>query len=193
MSEGLQQQVWTEFAKGDADVWRDFVRSQAPQLFQMFMSRWPNPALAEELVAKTVFDAVKGLSSFDGSKGSPEGWIHGIAQNNIRIEIRKRANSLAINGDISLYLESIDKGPLPEEVLEKAETADLVRNAMARLDSKENDVLRAKYIEGLSAQQIAKRIALTEKAVHSLLYRARISLRSELKRLCPRDKEGQKL
>ncbi len=55
----------------------------------MFLTRWPNPALAEELTQKTVFDAVRGLKSYDLTKGSPEEWITGIARNNIRLEIRK--------------------------------------------------------------------------------------------------------
>jgi len=180
-------------AKGDADVWRDFIGREIPQLYGMFMRRWPNPSLAEELVQKTVFDAVRGCGSYDPSRGSPKEWIFGIARNNIRLEMRKRASRPSVDGDVSSYLETIDSEPLPDEVLEQKETAVIVRSALQKLDGKEQAVLKIKYIEGLSARDIAQRIGITEKAVHSLLYRARISLRLQLKRIASLDKQGQKL
>jgi RNA polymerase sigma-70 factor (ECF subfamily) len=187
----LEQRSWAGFARGDADIWREFIGQEIPLLYGMFMRRWPNPSLAEELVQKTVFDAVRGCSSYDPLRGSPGEWILGIARNNIRLEIRKRASRPSTNGDISRYLEAIDTKPLPDEVLEQKETAVLVRSALGRLESKEQTVLRARYIEGLLSRDIARQIGITEKAVHSLLYRARISLRKELKRTASLYDKGQ--
>ncbi len=184
------QQNWAWISAGDADMWREFLNREIPQLYGMFMRRWPNPALAEELVQKTVFDAVRGRDSYEATKGSGEEWIFGIARNNIRLEMRKRASRPSVDGDIGSYLEAIDSEPLPDEVLEQKETAAVVRAALSRLASKEQAVLRAKYIEGLSARDIGRRLGITEKAVHSLLYRARISLRRELERMAPADKKG---
>jgi RNA polymerase sigma-70 factor (ECF subfamily) len=184
------KQDWAWISAGDADMWREFLGREIPQLYGMFMRRWPNPALAEELVQKTVFDAVRGRDSYEPTKGSPEEWIFGIARNNIRLEMRKRASRPSIDGDISSYVETIDSEPLPDEVLEQKETATVVKAALDRLASKEQAVLRAKYVEGLSARDIGLRLGITEKAVHSLLYRARISLRRELERIAPADKKG---
>ena len=189
VTEQSDQRSWTGISAGDADMWGEFLGREIPQLYGMFMRRWPNPTLAEELVQRTVFDAVRGRSSYDPSRGSPEGWIFGIARNNIRLEMRRRASRGGVDGDISSYLEAIDSKPLPDEVLEQKETAAVVQAALNRLESKEQAVLRAKYIEGLSAQEIARQMGITEKAVHSLLYRARISLRRELKRMAAADKK----
>jgi RNA polymerase sigma-70 factor (ECF subfamily) len=183
VTDETEQPSRAEFAEGDADVWREFLGREIPLLYEMFMKRWTNPSLAEELVQKTVFDAVRGRGSYDPSRGSPEEWIFGIARNNIRLEIRKRASRPAVNGSISSYLEVIDTKALPNEVLEREETLAAVRSALSRLESKEQAVLRAKYIEGLSARDIAQQMSITEKAAHGLLYRARNSLRQELKRL----------
>jgi RNA polymerase sigma factor (sigma-70 family) len=167
--------------EGDTHVWRELLSEQIPALYLIFMHRWHNPSLAEELVQKTVFDAVRGRSSYRPEKGSPEQWIGGIARNNIRLEIRRRATRPSINGDISTYLKVMDKSELPDEILEKKETSQLVRQAMGRLDGKQQEVLTKKYIDNLSARQIAEDMGLTEKAVHSLLYRARKSFEKELK------------
>jgi RNA polymerase sigma factor (sigma-70 family) len=80
---------------------------------------------------------------------------------------------------------------LPDEVLEREETVALVRTALGRLKSKEQTALRARYIEGLLSRDIARDMGITEKAVHSLLYRARISLRRELKRTASLYDKGQ--
>jgi RNA polymerase sigma factor (sigma-70 family) len=191
--EGLEQQRWAGFAEGNAEIWRDLISQQIPRLYGLFMKRWPNPSLAEELVQKTMLDAVRGRSSYDPCKGGPEEWILGIARNNINLEARNRASRPSPNGDIGRYFAAIDNQPLPDEVLERQETTLIVRSAMSRLEAKEQAVLKAKYIEGLEARDISRQMNVTEKAVHSMLYRARISLRQELKRLTIQDAEGIRL
>jgi len=193
VNDDSKRKCWAGLAERDADVWRQFIGEQIPRIYGLVMRLWPNPSLAEELVQKTVFDAVRGFASFDPSKGNAENWILGIAQNNIRLELRRRASRPSVDGDLSNYLETIDREPLPDEIIEQRETAVLVRAAMRKLESREQTVLKAKYIENLSAQQIAQQIGVTEKAVHSLLYRARNSLRTELKRLTEQNGLEQKL
>jgi RNA polymerase sigma-70 factor (ECF subfamily) len=190
MADQSNKQDWAWISAGDADKWREFLSREIPRLYGMFMRRWPNPVLAEELVQKTVFDAVRGRGSYEPKKGSGEEWIFGIARNNIRLEMRRRAGRPGVDGDIRSCVGTIDSEPLPDEVLEQKETAAVVRTALDGLASKEQAVLRAKYIEGLSARDIGRRLGITEKAVHSLLYRARISLRRELERIAPADKKG---
>jgi RNA polymerase sigma-70 factor (ECF subfamily) len=155
----------------------------------MFIRNWANPSLAEELVQKTVFDAVKGRGSYDPLKGGPQEWLFGIAHNNIRMELRRRIGHPSVDGDITAYIEAIDTNPLPDEVLEKKDTAQLVRKAMDRLETKHRDVLRFMYIEDLPARDIAEKMDMTEKAVHSLLYRARLSLAQVLKQTAALNKE----
>lgn len=192
MSEKLKQHSWAGFAQGDANVWQEFIEHQIPRLYGLFMGRWPNRSLAEELLQKTVFDAVRGRGSYDPSKGSPEKWIHAIARNNIRLEIRRRASRPSINGDISTYFDAMDTKPLPDEVLEREEMTEVVRSALSKLESKEKAVLEARYIDELSATDIAQLMNTTEKAVYSMLYRAKISLRRELERVASLSKKEEK-
>jgi len=184
-----KQQEQAGLIEGDSEVWRALLQRIIPQLYGMFLKSRPNPSLAEELVQKTIFDAVRGRNTYDPEKGGAEEWIFGIARNNIRLEIRRRASRPSINGDISTYLDVIDTEPLPDELLENKETADIVRTALAGLEDRHQSVLRAKYIEGLSAGEIAKRLEITEKAVQDLLYRARNSLRDRLQIAARADKQ----
>jgi hypothetical protein len=72
VADELNQQRWRAIAKGDAGIWQELISREIPRLYGMFMKRWPNPSLAEELLQRTVFDAVRGYASYDPSRGNPE-------------------------------------------------------------------------------------------------------------------------
>lgn len=183
MADEIDRDRRSGIADGDAEAWRCFAAGQVRVLYGLFMKRWPNPSLAEELVQKTLFDAVRGRATYDPSRGSPGQWIAGIARNNIRLEIRRRAGQPTVDGDMAAYFEAIDARPMPDELLERRETVELVHRALGRLADKERAVLLAKYTEDLSAEAIARRTGTTAKGVHSLLYRAKASLRKQLQKM----------
>lgn len=166
---------------GDADQWRQVISQIIPMVYRLYVRRGLNPSLAEELVQKTVFDAVRGLAGFDPARGSLKDWIMGIANNNLALEMRQRKNRPVFSDDLVSYIEKIDSELLPDQVLEREETAQIVRKALDELETKESEVLKAKYIDDLSAKKIALKMSITEKAVHSLLYRARNSLREKIR------------
>ncbi len=180
-----------EIQTGAPDVWRQVLARTIPQLYGLFIRRGVNAGLAEELTQQTVFDAIRRYETYDASKGSPEQWLFTIGKNNLALEMRNRQNHAKPAGDILKYLEAMDTQPLPEELLEQKENADLVRTALSQLDEKAQAVLKSKYLEDCTARQIAGPLKLTEKAVHSLLYRARIALRDKLIQLAPQFKEEQ--
>ena len=172
-----------ELMDWDAETWRVFLKEQIPRLYGFFLKRWPNPGLAEEFVQRTVFNAVRARQSFNPDRGSPQEWLFGIARNVIRLELRQRNTRPNIRGNLSQCLDMIDDQPLPEEVIEQAETVFHVRKALNSLAEKEREVLVAKYMNGQSAGQISLAKHITKKAVHSLLYRAHLSLRRALEQL----------
>ena len=178
---------------GNADAWKDLLAQTIPQLYGMFIKRGLHPALAEELTQKTVFDAIRGRTGFDPAKGSPRQWLFAIASNNLALEMRQRQTRPHPDSDLLQYLEAIDTQPMPDAILEHQETALLVQKALLQMDPKEHAVLKAKYLKDLSARDIARQLKLTEKAVHSLLYRARAALREKLIQLAPHFKEEQKI
>ncbi|MCE5341715.1 MAG: RNA polymerase sigma factor [Planctomycetaceae bacterium] len=188
----MEQTDFSKISQGDSDAWRLLLKQAIPLIYRMFVSRWPNPSLAEELTQKTIFDAVKSAKTYDSQKGSPYTWLLAIARNNLAYEARSRAARKTIDEDLTGWLEIIDRQPLPDEVLEKSQTADTVRQALNSLDEKSRDVLKAKYLDDLSAGKIAGKLKLTEKAVHSLLYRARNALRDKLIKLNPHIEEQSK-
>ncbi|MFZ9011553.1 MAG: RNA polymerase sigma factor [Anaerohalosphaeraceae bacterium] len=175
------------------DLWRQVLPRLIPQVYSMLRRRGIHPALAEELTQKTIFDAIRRRETYDASKGTLEQWIFSIAKNNLALEMRQRQNRPKPDGQLLQYLEVMDSTPMPDTVLEQQETAALVREGLSQLNEKERTVLKDKYLEDLSARQICMKLKLSEKAVHSLLYRARISLREKLIQLAPQFREEQTL
>jgi RNA polymerase sigma factor (sigma-70 family) len=175
---------------GKPEFWQDFLTEQIPRLYQMFQRHGIHTALAEELVQATVLDAVKGMNTYDPKRGSPEQWLFGIANNTLALEMRQRQHRPKYNGDLLDYMQEIDTQPLPEDVLENQENVGRIREAMATLEPSQQEVLTARYHEDLSIRQISQKMNLTEKAVESLLYRARNTLRSKLQETNPLPREN---
>jgi RNA polymerase sigma-70 factor (ECF subfamily) len=67
--------------------------------------------------------------------------------------------------------------PLPGEVLERAETRDLVHMAVANLPEQYRNALVRKYVDGESLDVIAAELGISADAVKSLLARARRAFR----------------
>jgi len=63
---------------------------------------------------------------------------------------------------------------------------------MAGLQDNERQVLWLRYLEDRSVPDIARQLKKTEKAVHSLLYRAKQNLRDKLIQLQPLLKEERR-
>lgn len=107
-------------------------------------------------------------------------WLCGIASNKAR-EIRRRAGRRmkleialeTMEGGLLDILRRLDEELLPQEVLERDEVRETVGLALTSLPPRHRDVLHMKYVEGQSVREIARLLKTGEKAIESLLTRAR--------------------
>jgi RNA polymerase sigma factor (sigma-70 family) len=67
--------------------------------------------------------------------------------------------------------------PSPSAPLEVVETKNRVHRALDALPERQRIVLEWKYLDGLSVREMAERLGETEKAIESVLYRARREFR----------------
>lgn len=176
----------------EEQAWSALLVRTIPLIYGIYVQRGIHPALAEELTQKTVFDAVRGRTAYNPLKGTLEQWVLGIAHKNLAMDRRRRAGRVKAAGQLANHLNQLEQDLLPDELLERKETGQRVRQAMAELPAKERSVLEYKYLQDLTAREIAGRLEITEKAVHSLLYRARVQLRDRLRIADPLLKEGRR-
>ena len=174
-------------------VWQEVLSRVIPLVYQMFSKRGFHTVLAEELTQRSVFEAFRSRGNYDPAKGTLEKWIFGVAKKHIALELRRRQNQPRLDGQLRKHMEAMNAVTLPDFVLEQHETKMLLNQALGQLGPSEQAALRDKYMEDRSARQIGKTLKISEKAVHSLLYRARIALREKLIQLAPHLNEEQTL
>jgi RNA polymerase sigma-70 factor (ECF subfamily) len=137
-------------------------------------------AAVEDVVQETFLVALESLRTFDG-RSTLHTWLCGIAKNKIRSARRKR-RPMALedaldeaSGDIDAILARVSSEPLPEWVIEKRETKDLVGATLSSLPPEYRRALVEKYVEGRSVAEIALQGGKSEKATESTLTRARLA------------------
>jgi RNA polymerase sigma-70 factor (ECF subfamily) len=158
---------------GDELAWREWYDDAGPGLRAYVHWRcagWHD--LADEVVQETWLTAVRRVREFDPRQARFGTWLSGIAANVLRNCLRGRRR----HGERVRVLAGDWPAAGAEEATE-IEQSERVARALAELAPHYEQVLRAKYLDGLSVQAIADQRGETLKAIESLLTRARQAFR----------------
>ena len=146
-----------------------------------------DPHLCEDVVQETLIRAVTDLRRYDPARcdGNIFNWLTGLARNEIRRALSRREDAASLEAmwmrmdrDLLNVLARLENEPFSEKVLAQAETREVVNAAMAQLPPRYGEALEAKYVAGRSVRDIAQAWSISEKAVESLLARARTAFRT---------------
>jgi len=142
--------------------------------------------LAEEAVVETLVAAVRDVRSFDPRRGSLSAWLYGLARRRGLQELRRQRRRREVPPWAQLPLES---------VANEVEAADPAEVAVSRLEAQravavlsqvlcdvELETLTLAAVAELSVPEIARLLGRSERAVHSILHRARRKARERLER-----------
>lgn len=130
--------------------------------------------LAEDIVSETVLALVRGVNG-EFEVQNVTAWLRTVAVNKIRDHFRAAARVQHLL-DKSLQHPATEKNPASCQ--ESREQQLEVREIMNGLSDLHRLALEWKYIEQLSVREIAVRFETTEKAVESILFRARKEFRA---------------
>ncbi len=139
-----------------------------------------NRSTAEDLNQETWLAAIESIDDFDPQRGSLRGWLFGIARNKAVAHLRRQKVRDANVQRVSQASAIAGNAPQPDALAEADEHAAFVRAALAILPPDWRGVLRGKYVDGLTVNQLAEQMGRTPKAVESLLSRSRAELREML-------------
>ena len=148
-----------------------------------------NRELAEDLAQEVFLRVFRARESYQpGAKFST--WLFTIANNVASNARRSKARRKEVgvperNVDDSapLGLDQIAKaasGQMPTRLLDKSESAEMVRMAVESLGERQRMALLLSKFEGMSYQDIADTMGLSVQAIKSLLSRARVNLKEIL-------------
>jgi RNA polymerase sigma-70 factor, ECF subfamily len=140
--------------------------------------------LAEDVVQETFARALSRQDAYDATRGPVGSWLTVLSRNVIRDHLRahRRADELQttwerIDATLAQTFAAMAERPLPGEVLERAETRDLVHMAIANLPESYRTALTRKYVDGESLETLAGELGISVDATKSLLARARRAFR----------------
>jgi RNA polymerase sigma-70 factor (ECF subfamily) len=146
---------------------------------------------AEDVVQQTFLSMIEHIEGFRGESAVAT-WVLRIATNHALKLLRKRRglptvplggpaeeDSYAVVPHPSFIAEWRDN---PEDLAQRAELRGLLGSALEELDDKYRVVFLLRDVEGLSTEQTAEILGLTESNVKVRLLRARLQLRERLTR-----------
>jgi RNA polymerase sigma-70 factor (ECF subfamily) len=146
-----------------------------------------NGHLCEEVVQETLVRALRDLAQYDpkrcGANIFP--WLTGLARNEISRVLTREKQTVSldllwarVDRELADVFDRIEAEPFGDEVLQREETRELVNVTMSQLPPHYREALEAKYVSGRSVRDLATLWRQTEKAVESLLTRARKAFRA---------------
>jgi len=143
-----------------------------------------DPELAADVVQETFLTALRKIRTYDPKRGDMLPWLTFIARNAIRKTLRQEARYAPgelgdqVDGRALAGLRKLDVAPLPDDVLERKETAELVQLALTLLSSGYRQLLEQRYHHQRSIAEIARAQGATAGAVKTRLHRARLAFKT---------------
>jgi RNA polymerase sigma-70 factor (ECF subfamily) len=178
------EELLTAARQGDAAALEALLVRYQPHLYRFGLRMCGNEEDAADVAQESLISMARSLRDFRG-ESSVSSWLYTIAR---RFCIKKRRRSkFAPSREDSLdALETTaaervaDPAPNPEQTTTNRELARALTRAIDALDPPQREVLVLRDVEGLSAPEVAKVLAISVDAVKSRLHRARVAVREQL-------------
>ncbi len=177
-------------AGGNQQAFDAFFREYFPRLYRFALGRVDNdPALAEEVVQRTMCIVVRKMGSFRG-EALLFTWLCQICRNELSAVYRQHGEALRVDVPLDDHpavqsaLESMmGQDHMPDALRHREEVAAFVRATLEHLPDNYATALELKYINGCSVAEIGQRLGIGEKAAESVLSRARAAFREGFRSL----------
>ncbi len=168
---------------GDAEAYGEVYRAHATRLLRQAVALCGNAALAEELAQDTLVEAWKCLRRYNG-RCAFFTWLCAILLNRYRNIFRhnrlRPVSALARGGEdeVADAVEALaDHGSLPDEAAELRDETALVRQCIAALPAKHQQVIYLRFYVDDSLEGIAAALGCSVGTVKSRLFHALDKLR----------------
>jgi RNA polymerase sigma-70 factor (ECF subfamily) len=182
-------QLMLEVKKGNKNAFEKLMRKYYPRILNFIYRFTGSRATAEDLTQE-VFMRVFNSAFRYKPRSRFQTWIYTIAKNVGLNELRRRKNStLSLDEMVDLGEKDFKKeirdphSSLPDEQIIQMEKIAKIRAAINDLPENQRIAVILKRYEGFSYAEIAATLKVTDKAVKSLLSRAKENLKNRLARL----------
>ncbi len=171
-------------AKGDAVAFEKLVREHQKNVYSLAYKLTGSAEDAKDASQDAFLRAYQNLGSFRGDSRVSV-WLYRLTYNaSMDIIKRSRRGTLVPmpTDEEGAELDVPDTAPRPDEVYERREELEAVREAIGELDPDKREILIMREYRDMSYADIASALKLEEGTVKSRLARARMALAENLKK-----------
>lgn len=174
----LDEAALIEQARSDPEAFGELYRRNVDRIYAYIFYRVGNVADAEDLTARTFFQALSHLPRYRDLGLPFVAWLYRIAHNLVANHHRARGRwKLAPLDDLELPSRSTDN---PERAAVTSERRDALWSAIHRQPEDRQRLLILKFADRLSNEEIGQLMGRTESAVKSLYFRTLKALKVDL-------------
>lgn len=180
---------WLERLRaGDHGAFNELVRQYHGTVYRLALRLLRNRDDAQEVAQESFLSAYEGLAGYK-ARGSLQSWLLSIAYRKAVDRLRRASDgplSLGALDDeklrrIAQSVQTItDSDPNPEQFYDQAQVRERLRTALARLPFESQAVFELRDVQGLSSQEAAQVLGITQGALRVRLHRVRQYLMGEL-------------
>jgi RNA polymerase sigma-70 factor (ECF subfamily) len=165
----------------DPDAFEAFYREHVEAVQRFVARRIGDRNRAADLTAEVFVAAIESADRYRSSRGSPVGWLFGIARIVVSADHRRRGRERSATGKIlgRRLLGDDDTARMDERIDAEAQARQLY-HAMDRLAEGERAVLELVAIDELSVSEAASALGIRPVAARVRLHRARRQMQDEL-------------
>ena len=176
----------TALRKQDKHAFAMLVDQNSDHIYRLALKMTGNEQDAEDVMQETFIKAFNHIEAFEG-RSKISTWLFRIATNEALMLLRKRRDGITDidegiqtdDGDL-MPVQIVDWCCLPEKELMSEETRKILQKAAMKLSDSNRAAFLLRDVEGLSTQDAAESLGISESALKVRLMRARMQLREEL-------------
>ena len=180
-------QLMARIRAGDKTACAQCIEQHSPQVFRLALRLMQNEADAEDVMQETFLNAFQAIDNFEG-RSTISTWLFRITYNAAMNRLRR---PILMDLSVDDTLESSEDGAvlptqffdwccLPEEDFHTAEVQNQLEQAMRQLSPTLRSVFILRELEGLSVQETAEALDVSQDVIKTRLHRARLFLRDQL-------------
>lgn len=170
-----ERSLASRILEGDDAAFNELYQRYVPRLFQfIYYALSGDREQTEDVLQETMLAAVRSLRRYRGDS-SLYTWLYAIARNKIGDHIRRQKRRGPQPVELPVDLRERSPG-VESRVIDRYQ----VQQALDALPADYRVALLGKYYEGFSVAELAQVMGRSEKAVESLLTRARNAFRSQI-------------
>jgi len=168
---------------GDIEAFETLIQSHQKKVYNIALRMTKNPEDAQELAQDAFVRAFTSIGKFRGDS-SFSTWLYRITINVCTDFLRKRNRAILISmeqgaatNDNEQGIQIAEEAPGPDEIAEKNQLKELIKDAMDSLSADHRQVLILRDILDMSYKEIADTLNVNEGTIKSRISRARSGLK----------------